>query len=539
MYIRCRRYSRTKQTVSICESKREGKKVIQRVVKYLGIAQDESHLKAMKALAKSEIARIIKKKTKERAKETLASQHAVEILRPPIENLVEEQRLIEGFHDIFSPMFKELGLETLFSPTRLNQLGDLVIARIAEPCSKLRTAEFLKRDYDRHLSEDQIYKLMDIVATQEDAIQLKVFESTKERCPNETVDVLFFDVTTLYFESQQNDLLRAFGYSKDHKIGEEQVVLALATTSKGFPIGYTLFPGNTAEVKTLLSCLEDWRKRLLIENVIIVADRAMMSGKNLQEMEKAKFKYVIASKLKALPVMLKNKILDRHKEQESSLDGEKFLIQEHTYQDRRLIVSFSESRAKKDKSDRDRLVKKIKEKFKKASKSKTRNFVTNKGYLKYTAEQAEGELVFEEKKIDEEEKWDGLHGIITNDTEAKAIDLLQRYRGLWVIEESFRINKHSLAMRPIYHFKPERVRAHILICYLAFALTRYVQEKVQVLNEKMSIEKIRDVLSTIEASILRDQETGNRYKLSSKMNREATIIYRAVGVDRSYRTLKM
>ena len=94
-------------------------------------------------------------------------------------------------------------------------------------------------------------------------------------------------------------------------------------------------------------------------------------------------------------------------------------------------------------------------------------------------------------------------------------------------------------MRPIYHFKPERVRAHILICYLAFALTRYVQQKVQVLNEKMSIEKIRDALSTIEASILKDQETGKTYKLSSKMSREAAVIYRAVGVERSCFATKM
>lgn len=137
-----------------------------------------------------------------------------------------------------------------------------------------------------------------------------------------------------------------------------------------------------------------------------------------------------------------------------------------------------------------------------------------------------------EKKIEEEKRWDGLHGVITNDTATSSLELLTRYRRLWVIEESFRINKHTLAMRPIYHFTESRIKAHILICYLAFAITRYAQQKINIFDDSISIEKMRSSLAEIEASILEDRATGQLYKMSSRLSKEATMIYRAVGVQK-------
>ena len=124
---------------------------------------------------------------------------------------------------------------------------------------------------------------MDAVLEYETEIKTKIFEFSKSLCPNQELDLLFFDVTTLHFESQKADDLRNLGYSKAHKIGEVQVVLALATTSTGLPVGYTLFSGNTAEVDTLLVCLEEWKKTFKIRNVTVIADRAMMSEDNLKK----------------------------------------------------------------------------------------------------------------------------------------------------------------------------------------------------------------------------------------------------------------
>jgi transposase len=522
----------------ICENRREGKKVIQTVIRYFGIAQDAKQLHAMQEMAKREMKKIKNERMKELTEQP-SSNESIQPFHVPMENIIEKDRFIEGFDDVFSSVFNELDLVNILSVARLKQLREVVFARIACPCSKLRASELLWKSFGKQLSENQIYKLMDVIFYKEQAIKLNIFNATKSRCIDEAVDVLFFDVTTLHFESQISDELRNFGYSKDHKVGEVQVVLALATTSQGLPIGYTLFPGNTGEVKTLLVCLQQWKDHLKIKDVIVVADRAMMSRNNLEAMEAAGFTYVVAAKLKALPSSLTEKILKRENEKEDAIEEEKLLITEHMHETRRLVVSYSEKRAVKDKSDRNRLVEKIKSKITDEKAMDTRKLITNKGYLKYTNEKEVGKVSFNQEALKEEERWDGLHGIITNDHTTKAISLLQRYRGLWVIEESFRINKHSLEMRPIYHFKPERIRAHILICYIAFALSRYVQHRIATIGSQMSVDRIRQALSTVQVSILEDTSTKTIYKLPSKISKEAEMIYRSMGLKRSRATVKI
>jgi transposase len=533
MFIVCRKIpGKSKSRISICQSARDGKRVIQKTIKYYGVAHSEEQRAILVEQARKEIVRL---------KTPLTNpEKAIRSEETPIDScegallghMVERFRITEGFHSIFSPIFDDLNLAPLFTKIRYNQLRDVVIARIAQPSSKLHTAKFLTNTFFRSLSESQIYRLMDEVIGLEDQIKLKVFEATNKLTPKQTADLLLFDVTTLYFESQKSDELREFGYSKDHKIGETQVVLALATTVTGAPIGYHLFKGNTAEVSTLLVCLESWKTILDIKDVIVIADRAMMSEDNLRAMEEArlKFTYVVAAKLKKMPKKLRETILERKEESQVQFGEETVSVQEYDHEGRRLIVQYSEKRAQKDAKDRERLIEKIRKKLDNSNKTNIRKLVTNSGYLKFLDEEKKGQAVLNEKKIEEEQRWDGLHGVITNDKASKALDLLTRYRNLWVIEESFRINKHTLSMRPIYHFTPDRIKAHILICYLAFAITRYAQQKINIFDSSISIEKIRNSLAEVEVSILEDRTTGHFYKVPSRIGKEATMIYRAMGV---------
>lgn len=436
---------------------------------------------------------------------------------------------MEGFHDIFGALFDQLELSTLFSRLRHNQLRDVVVARIATPSSKQRTARLLTQQYAKATSEDQIYRLMDRLHPHVAVIKKKVFEMTRHMHRSHKIDLLFFDVTTLYFESQKTDELRDFGYSKDHKIGETQVVLALATTDSGLPVGYTLFSGKTAEVKTLLNCLAEWRQEMDIKGAAVIADRAMMSEDNLRSMEQQDMRYVVAAKLKQFNAKLKSQILERHEEKALQLGEERVFAQEYMINGRRLIVSYSESRAAKDRGDRHRLLDKLQKKV--GGATDPRKLVTNRGYLKFLDSKAKGEVALNEEKIAEDSRWDGLHGIITNDLITSPEELLARYRQLWVIEESFKINKHTLEMRPIYHFKPERVESHILLCYLSFALSRYAQHQLNLYGTPMSVEAIREALSQVEASVVRSQEI--LYRLPSKLGESAEKIYRAFGVGRS------
>lgn len=535
MFVVCRKIpGKSKSRVMICQSVRDGKKVIQKTIKYYGVAHNEEQRAVLVDQARKEIARLTAPAPKS---EKIAC--STESLIDPcggalLGHMVERFRITEGFHTVLGPIFDELGVAPLFTKIRYNQLRDIVLARIAQPSSKLQTAAFVRNKFMKPLSAGQIYRLMDEVIDLEDKIKLSVFETTNKLTQKQTADLLLFDVTTLYFESQQKDELREFGYSKDHKVGETQVVLALATTAAGLPIGYHLLKGNTAEVSTLLTCLENWKTLFNVKDVIVVADRAMMSEDNLKAMEEAKFHftYVVAAKLKKLPKKLREAILDRKEESQINFVDEIVSIQEHDHEGRRLIVQYSEKRAVKDAKDRERLIERIRKKLDESNKIGTRKLVTNKGYLKYLDEAKKGQAVLNKKKIEEEKRWDGLHGVITNDKKSLAIELLRRYRQLWVIEESFRINKHTLAMRPIYHFTQDRIKGHILICYLAFAITRYAQQKIHVFDDSISIEKIRDSLAEIETSILEDRSTGHFYKMPSRMGKEAAIIYRAVGAQK-------
>lgn len=440
MFIVCKKLSgKTRTCISICRSKRIGSKVNQETIKYFGVAHNEEQRKILVKLAEDEL-----KKLKSPSKSPSLS-----LINDPcngalLSSMSEHYRMKDGFHDVFGIIFDELNLSSYFTKLRYEQLRDVTIARIADPSSKLRTSQMLTKNFLKPLSENQIYRLMDDLIEQEEQIKKAIFETTKKITPKQSIDLLFFDVTTLYFESQKADDLRNFGYGKDGKKGEVQVMLALATTSSGLPIGYTLFPGNTGEVDTLLKSLNDWRKIFTIGEVTVVADRAMMSEDNLKKMEGAQLNYVVAAKLKSLPEKLKSEILSRKHEVSIEVKKEPMQVQEHQYKGRRLVVSFNESRAQKDKGDRERLIAKLKSKLGKNNQTNPKKLITNNGYLKFVNEQAEGKLVLNEEKIVQDEMWDGLHGIITSKREAPAWELLQEYRRLWVIEESFRINKHSL-----------------------------------------------------------------------------------------------
>lgn len=518
MYIYARRLSKKRTAVMLRESTRVNGKVKTKMLKYFGISHSNEELLKLKKKAYAEKRKLLKK------------------VIPPIEkveikSLTETKRINEGFSDIFGELFDRLGLRKDFSNIRYQQLKNVVMARIANPVSKRQTSKILARDYQVSLSEDQIYKLMDQLVEKEGEIKQRVFEATKKLSPEEVVNVLFFDVTTLYFESQKKDELKDFGYSKDGKKGEVQIVLALATTEYGLPVGYHLFPGNTAEPKTLLKSLTSWKSHLPIKTVRIIADRAMMSNTNLATLEETNNSYVIAAKLKSLSKEQKKMILEE-KQIALSKGMESAFTYEFKYSGRRLIVNYSAERAKKDASDRERLVEKIKSKIGE-KKSKTRKLVTNNGYLKFTKSTKEGEVKFDESRVLEEALWDGLHGIITNDFTTPSHDLLAQYKRLWIIEESFRINKHSLSMRPIYHYRPKRVESHILICYLAFSLCRQMQMLLKQNNQEMSIDKLREELSLVEASLLKDNISKKTYRIPSSTSDEIEEVYKILKIQRS------
>lgn len=551
MFIRTKPIANSsRKRVQICACQRIGGKVKQKVIRHVGIADNDSHLDELRKLAEV----LLQKLKKEQAGPTLfdfleipetqpapASEERLELEPPPapsksapgslvaIESMREERRVVDGFHEIFGTLFNQLGFNAILKGKHKEILRDVVLARIAHPASKAATQQILAADFGREIELDRIYRMMDSLLEQKDIAQKTVFLATEQCCFGK-VDLMLFDVTTLYFESTNDDELRQFGYSKDQKFHTTQVVLALATASNGLPIGYRLFPGNTADVSTLVTAIQEWKKIIPIGEVRIVADRAMMTEKNLKFLEEQNIQYVVAAKLKKQAPKITEQILNSNRAQSG------VVLDQRTGQ-RRLVVTFNTDRSRKDANDRNRILEKIEKKIGKGKNAK--KLVSNSGYQKYVSCKGDSQLFVDPEKIAQDAVWDGFHGIITNCVDASTEELLSQYKRLWVIEESFRLHKHTLSLRPIYHFKPERVEAHILICYLAFALMRHLEFRVALQQEKISMTDMRTALWRVQSSYLREEGTENRYCLPSALSVTARKLYQTMGIKRVQVAKKM
>ena len=549
-----------RRSVQVVESARLGDRVSQRIVRHIGIALDANEEAKLRAMAQEFIERFLAERLNA---ESLFAVQAVrrapgrpkrqtlEAVAPPgqvrLSDLVEIARRVEGPHEVLGHLFDYLRFDRVLDGRGTAMLRDLVIARVMAPASKRGSAGELELHYGRSYSLDSVYRLMDALSERLDVLKQIVLEATTSLL-GEAVQVMLFDVTTLYFESVASDELRAFGYSKDQKYHCTQVVLALATNDDGLPIGYELFAGNTAEVATLFGCMQRWQQSLKIDKVSFVADRALCSRANLEALEQAPWPYVVAMPLRrSLKHAEQARVLNTALAAPIEVEGELVWTREFDWAGRRLIVTYSSKRAHKDRADRQALVQRLQAKLGKAQaaridkstgeikppKPNAAKLISNQGYLRYI-EQADtgGVFVLDEDKIACDAAWDGLHAIVTNDRTSSASELLARYRRLWVIEESFRTLKHSLAVRPIYHFKPERIQAHIGLCYLAFALTRHAQQRIKLAQQQMSVERIRGALHGVQASILQHKRSHAKYRMPSVFGHDAARIYRAFGLQR-------
>jgi len=544
-----------RKSVRVAGSIRQGYKVKQVIIHHVGIASDDEEVEKLKRIGREWIAKELLREEQVSKQLTLLPAEQVQekaVLleqasdrrkgRKPkttlqdissedrvcLKDLVEEKRIIEGIHDVAGSMYEKIGYDALLKRDKDKEmLKDLVLARLAHPASKYATQKILDKQFSINHDLDSLYRLMDKVTPKIGEIKQMACAQTLT-WTNNTIDILFFDCTTLYFESTEVDEVRKFGYSKDHRFNTTQVVLALATNSDGLPIGYELFEGNKAEVKTLLECLNSWQSLFKIGTVCFVADRAMMSDDNLKTLEEAGHRYVIAAKLRSMSAELKAKILDEKHYTVQSFGDDVGWVGEFKYQSRRLVVSYKTGRAKRDNHQRNQIVDKIRKRL--GAIGKTEKLISNKGVKKYTKSE-QSQTLLDESKIALDAEWDGLHGVISNIEEGPGTELLKRYGRLWKIEESFRLNKHTLSMRPIYHFKPERIKAHIAICYMAFSVLRSM-EYVAKLTQKITPQELLSELTNVQASYYQNVKTGRRYRMPGAFSHAASKIYRAFGLQR-------
>lgn len=392
----------------------------------------------------------------------------------------------------------KLILDKVYDSVGFNQIADdtlrhLVIARLCQPMSKLATVDYLKSHFDEDVNLSRIYRYLDkLYNSQQELVQRISVEHTFSVLGGR-VEMLFYDVTSLYFESFREDALRSPGFSKDGKTSETQIILGLLVCENGYPLAYSIFNGAQYESYTMIPVIDDFKQRFGIDDFIVVADSGFMIKRNVELLRSGGYKFIVGARIKKASEDVLEWIL--------SLPHEEGMCHERMLPNGdRLIVTYSSSRASKDAFNRSRGVEKLRKAF--ASGKITKDKINKRGYNKFLKIENDVNVSICEEKIKEDSRWDGIKGYITN-TALPPDEVVAQYRGLWVVERAFRISKGTIETRPIFHFTERRIEAHVCLCFIAYKVYKELERIIHEIGIPISVDKVLMIAKTITTIRLR------------------------------------
>lgn len=379
---------------------------------------------------------------------------------------------------VFGKIYDSIGFNELESEL----FRHLVIARLAFPLSKLKTVEYLYRFQGVRIEVDRVYRFLDKLSNElKEKVEQINFEHTK-RVLEGDLSLVFYDLTTLYFEASDEDDLRKTGFSKDGKHSNPQIHLGLMVGLGGHTIGYEIFEGSIYEGHTLIPSIEKMSEKFGLKKPVIVADAGLLNNKNIQGLEAKDYEYILGARLKNESGEIKDKILKK------PFKNDEYLVLEK--EKSRLVVQYSERRAKKDEHNRKRGLKRLEKQIKSGKLTKTN--LNNRGYNKYLKMEGEVRIEIDLEKFDEDRKWDGLKGYLTN-CSLKPTEIISHYKNLWQIEKAFRMSKTDLRIRPIYHRLKRRIEAHICLSFTAYAVYKELERVLKQAKYPLSVEKAAEL----------------------------------------------
>jgi len=357
---------------------------------------------------------------------------------------------------------------------------------LTHPVSKLKTSDYLDKYYDLDYPVQQIYRYMDkLHSSQKELVQQISYEHTKKILGGK-ISVVFYDVTTLYFEIDQEDELRKTGFSKEGKHQNPQIVLGLLVSKNGYPLAYDIFEGNKFEGHTMLPVLNTFKKKYNLGQMIIIADSGLLSNTNIEELQTAGYEFILGARIKNENHVIQRKILSLKLK-----NGESTIVSKDNL---KLIITYSEDRAKKDRQNREKGLRKLEKQIK--TGRLTKSSINNRGYNKYLKMDGEVKIKIDYSKFNNDAAWDGLKGYITNANLSKD-EIIENYGHLWQIEKAFRISKTDLKIRPIYHRLQRRIETHICISFVAYKVYKELERQLKVLQSNLSPEKAIEIAKTI------------------------------------------
>jgi transposase len=365
-------------------------------------------------------------------------------------------------------------------------LFTIVANRALAPSSKLAVEQWASNDVylsnDDQIQVQHLYRSMDLLLEHQDAVQKEVFWSTANLL-NLTVDLIFFDTTNTYFEIDDpgDSALKAFGKSKHKRDDLPQVTIGLAITREGIPVRCWVMPGNQNDAKCVNQVqkdLNDWK----LGRVVWVMDRGMTSDENRRILQRAGGQYILGEKLRGTKI----------NEEALSQGGRFKVLRDNLHLKevtvgkgigrRRFVIVYNSEEARHDQKTRERVLERIRSELKvidgldKAKQNKAKYLLlAHRSMGRYLKEQKNGKLRIDKAKIKQEKKLDGKYLLSTSDDSLSAEDVALGYKQLMEIERAFRTLKGSLSLRPIYHTKDDRIRSHVLLCWLALLLVRIAE----------------------------------------------------------------
>ena len=407
-------------------------------------------------------------------------------------------------------------------------LSFMIISRLFDPSSDINLIDIDKRVYypwETHISDDSVYRSLDSLMEKKDSIELEIFQALKP-----DTSIVHYDLTSSYFEGREDNDLVLFGYSRDKKRGKEQIVIGLVMAD-GIPIYHEVWKGNTVDPKTLESTISALKEKFQIKNMILIADRAFGRSKSLDLLDQNQ--YITAAYRWDKPyrnILMETDFSDGYVMdgliiKKVTIDVNDVLKDDSTEEQRKLaekrryIAVYNKKREELDLKDLNDKIDTVKKKISDITDQK--ELKKSLGKLKSLVKFTENNTALNEKRIEILKKLAGRFLIVTN-TDLNEDEVVSAYKEQWEIERSFRTIKSFLEIRPVYHRKSERVRAHVFVCVLSLLLSRIM--------EKLTGRTIDSISSSLNYLDVVPVTVENREVYISSESTEASDILKSLGI---------
>lgn len=371
--------------------------------------------------------------------------------------------------------------------------------RIIQPASKVESLELLDELFGIKHHRADLYRSIPAITAWKETIERDVIAVAKTHFSFDFT-IVFYDITTLYFESFRDDEFKNLGFSKDNKSNQPQIVIGLIVTREGFPVSYEVFEGSTFEGKTFIPAICRFKETYRIESLTVVADAAMISLENIEKLIEKNLSYIVGARV----ANLTRKKIDKISHKLKQVDGASMRLETKRGL---LVCDFSSARYEKNKREMDRQIAKAEKILREGRTIKRTKFLKNKGRVT----QFINTTLIEKTKL-----LLGIRGYYTNLIAETNETIINHYHNLWHVEQAFRIAKSDLAMRPIYHFKKEAIEAHILICFMALAVCKYMELKTEK-STRAIIRLLKKVTDARLLNTLNNEEVVIRSEISSEI----------------------